>query len=395
MSTPQEQEKLRDDILAYTGQYVRENAVATLASPALRPALQARVLDDLTDCFHLGSAAKNSNAARRVREQGWLRLKRPMAAAGLAQSLGTFMIAAQRAALRRLGSPTVTADLRDAAGSAAEVAQTIDAISSGTDSANYIPTGITVLDYRLGGGLPLGKLTLCGAPTGGAKTTFAMQIAWDAAQQDRGLVLVVSPEMSAKDLWFRLALRSAGFSKADMKPGSANQETAVAAVTLAMAKQMERSNLILLDRGDADLASAMEAARTLHETRGPLYLLVLDYAQQLASGASEKKRYQEVGQVGSESLLLAEATGAAVFLTSQVNTIRSGKGGKEIDYTFRESAQMEQKASVAFVMEPKRSERKMRFILRKVRDGEAAGLTECRWAPELYKLSDLSDEESK
>ncbi len=395
--TDAERDVLREEILSYCGKHVSENAEAARASPALRPVLQQRILDDLRDCFHMGEAAKTRRAARHVQELAWLHLKRPMYEAGLGLSLATFLTAAQRLALQRLKAPVVIADLRDAAATSREVGETVDALACGSDSSNYIRTGLTVLDYRLGGGLPLGEMTLCGAPTGAGKTTFAMQVAWDAAQQDRGLVLVVSPEMRARDLWLRLALRAAGFSRDDLKPGSPTQAQAQAAVVSATSTQMERSNLLLLDRVDADLTAAIEAARMLHETRGPLFLLVLDYAQQLASSVatSDAKRYLEVGRVATAAVELAAQTEAAVLVTSQVNSMRVGKGAKApVEYSFRESQKLEEKAAIAFVMEAKRSERRMRFTIRKNRHG-GQGFAECRWSPELFKLSDLSEEESK
>jgi replicative DNA helicase len=381
---------IRQELLISLRQFVGDNAVATLAATPMRPMVISHALEELTYCFMVGNVAKDRDAARRVASDCRLFVGPQMRDAGLGAALDGMIRSAYRQALRRLGSSTVAADLRDAAGVSKEVSSAIDAISSGAESENYVRTGIGELDRKLGGGLPRGEMTLCGAPTGMGKTTFAMQIAWEAACEDRGLVLVVSPEMRATDLWLRLAHRETGYTRDDLRPSSPSHDTALEAITKAVSRQSERANLTLLDRVDADLTMALEGARMLHETRGPLYLVVLDYAQQLASQTSEGKRYLEIGRVATSALELAAATGAAVLVTSQVNSLR-GKGGDVVDYTFRESQVMEHKASIVFVMVARYEEKRLVFQVRKNRHG-GLGSAECEWTPSLFKMADVGIE---
>src|SRR3990167_6877192 len=73
------------------------------------------------------------------------------------------------------------------------------------DFTDRVQTGIKKLDRRLRGGLKGGQLTLLGAPSGGGKTSVAMQIAVDAAK--KGPVLFVSPEMGISELAEREIIR--------------------------------------------------------------------------------------------------------------------------------------------------------------------------------------------
>jgi hypothetical protein len=87
----------------------------------------------------------------------------------------------------------------------------LDRFSYG-DFSDYVPTGISTLDRRLGGGLRRGQVSLLGAPTGGAKSTVLQIVAMKAALQ-RGPALLVSPEMGAHELAEREVLRRSAAPK--------------------------------------------------------------------------------------------------------------------------------------------------------------------------------------
>lgn len=377
----------RTAILEMCRTFVEDNAVAAIDSPEMRPVIQARVIGDLTDAMTLEGACKTADAARRVAQESRLFLRGALSDAGMGLSMDGFIVAAHRRALARLKAPGTVADLRDGAASLPALSALVDAISLGEEWKSTCPTGLTDLDEKLNGGLPLGEMTLIGAPTGMGKTTACVQIAYDAARHERGMVLVVSPEMQARDLWLRLAQRETGYARHELRPDHPNHASALQSIMSAASVMSARSNLVLLDRVDADIDAALDAARHLHAERGPLYLLVLDYAQQLAKIESEDARYMAVGKVATKALKVAEETGAAVLITSQVNGIR-GKGGEIVDFTFRESQVLEHKAAVSFVMSARYDEGVMEFTMRKNRHG-AMGKIEVSYNPAVYTLKDM------
>lgn len=378
----------RSAILEACRGFVEDNAAVASSSPEMRPVIQARVLSDITDAMSLEGACKDREAARRVAQEARLFLRGALNDAGLGLSLDGFIAAGHRRALSRLGAHGTVADLRDGAASLPAVAALVESISLGEEWKSTVPTGLRDLDEKLNGGLPLGEITLIGAPTGMGKTTVCVQIAYDAARHERGMVLVVSPEMQARDLWLRLAQRETGYARNELRPGHRNHQSSLASIMAAASVMSERSNLVLLDRVDADVDNAMDAARYLHAERGPLYLLVLDYAQQLAKVDGEDARYQAVGKVATKALKVAEETGAAVLITSQVNGIR-GKGGEIVDFTFRESQVLEHKAAVSIVMAARYDEGIMEFTMRKNRHG-AMGKVEASYNPAVYTLKDMA-----
>lgn len=389
MTVALDAEGVRVAILARLAEHLRAVGPNVPEAHELRPQVLARVLDDLTDCYrtHGRQTALDAALHRQQASEARLQLGRALHGAGLLESLPALLVAARRRVLREAGKDEHVADLADGAEAARAVAEVVDRIADGREAELAVPTGLRSLDEQLNGGLPKGEITLCGAPTGAGKTTLAMQIAYDAARQDKGLVLVVSPEMQARDLWFRLAQRQAGVARYDLRPSSWKQSQAVSEVTAAASSLAARSNLVIFDRVDADLALAMRAAEQLHESRGPLYLLVLDYAQQLSPIESQQPRYLEVGRVATKALDLAARTGCAAFITSQVNTVKD-KGGAVVDVSFRESAVLEQKAAVAFTLRQKREERRLELTLRKNRHGSLATL-ELHYQPEIFLVGDL------
>lgn len=380
---------LRIAILDDLAGWVKLNADAARAVAGVRTAVVRRVVDDLTDILLMGGAIKGRNE-QEVVSQARVYLRRPLSEAGLGESLQSMVVAAKKTALRRLGSPHALADMADAAASLEAVSGVVDRIVAGTEAEDAVATGLTDLDGPLNGGLPRGELTLLGAGTGDGKTAFSMQIAEHAAQQDRGLVLVCSPEMQAKDLWLRAAMRASQVARRELRPGHPSQDRASAAVLAAASKASQRANLVLLDRVDADIGAALEAAYLIHEERGPLYLVVLDYAQQLTMDDERTPRYQLVGQVARQALELAMKTGAAVFLTSQINVSRD-KNGNVIDTSYRESATIEHKATVALIMTVDKQKRHASIRIRKNRHGPQM-TCKLYYRPEIFFFADRQDE---
>jgi replicative DNA helicase len=196
--------------------------------------------------------------------------------------------------------------------------------------------------------------------------------------------------MQATDLWLRLAQRECRISRAQIRGGRSD---ILDRILQAAARQGTDTSLVLLDRADADVGHAIEAAYMLHAQRGPLVLVVLDYAQQLASADASGKelpRYLQVGAVATSALKLAAETGAAVLLTSQINTTRD-KDGKVLEQSFRESAVLEQKAAIAVVMAPDREKSEMSITIRKNRHGPLATVALYYDAP-CYFLADLEED---
>ena len=383
-------EEVRIAILDDTAAWIEAQSEAALVVPGVRDAIYKRVVDDLTDVFQSGRAAATTRTSRDVAEQARVYLRPVLAEAGMGDTLRTLVYCGKRAALHRLNAPEALADLSDAASTHSEVSDLVDRIVLGTESEITVPTGLVKLDSVMNGGMPRGELTLLGAATGAGKTAFSMQVAEVAARHDKGVVLVCSPEMRAANLRLRSAQRESEVPRRELKRGHPNRDDALVRITEASSRAMARTNLKVLDRVDADIHAAIEAAYLMHETHG-LYLLVLDYAQQLATEDPKQPRYLEVAKVARTALKFAEDTNAAVLLTSQINESKD-KSGNVTSRTFRESNTIEHKAAVAMMMQVRKDENIAEVLFTKNRDG-AQPMIKLMYRAEIFRFDNLAEDE--
>jgi replicative DNA helicase len=218
------------------------------------------------------------------------------------------------------------------------------------DWSRHVTTGILSLDRKLMGGLRFGEMTLIGAPTGAGKTTLVVQFAMSA--QEKGLVVVVSPEMSARSLTEREIVRRSGYPKDDRAPWSEDwkrDRARDAHAKAANALVLNPPNVAIYDSMSVTLDEVTAAVR-LRAAREKVVLIALDYAQQLADIEGNERRDLAVGKVAHRAIEMAREFDCHVIVTSQVNTRLEGKVKT---YTFRESAQLEQKAhnALLFIVE--------------------------------------------
>jgi replicative DNA helicase len=380
-------ETLRHELLGYLAGWIESQREAS-SDPDVRLTIIRKVTSELCDVFRIGRVAESMEESKDTISTCRLFLRRPLEQVGLGDSLQTLIVSARRRAIRVMGGKEALGDIADASSSMSQVAEMVDRIAGGTEHELCVPTGLTDLDGVMNGGLPKGEVVLVGAATGAGKTTFAMFVADHAARLDKGTVMVVSPEMRAQDLWFRLALHKTGYSRRDLRPNSLEQDMALKSV-LAMTSQLSaQCNPVLLDRADANMAMTMDAARAVHYQRGPLLLLICDYAQTLSMGdGSMAPRYLEVAKVATEGLELAAETGAAVLITSQINQHKN-KDGVVVDASFRESAVLEHKASVAMILTADKEQNQARFMIRKNRHGPQVPV-EVFYRAETFTMGDL------
>ena len=228
---------------------------------------------------------------------------------------------------------------------AAEALAELDRFHSG-DHSDRVQTGIRALDRKLGGGLRRGTLTLIGAPSGGGKTSLVQQVATHAAE--RGGVLLVSPEMGLAELAEREIIRRSRFTRDDRAPWEHDEDMRTLATTAHMRAEQglrdERLPVYVLDSPEVTMDDVEDAARRVPA----LALVLIDYAQQVATPDERRPRYLQVGDVGTRAVRLAGERKVPVVVASQVNVV-TDKGGAT-SYTFRETAILEQKAHTVIVL---------------------------------------------
>ncbi len=261
------------------------------------------------------------------------------------------------------------------------------------DNSGRVTTGMAELDKRLRGGLRGGQMTLLGAPTGAGKTTLVQQIAVAAAQQQRGAVLFVSPEMSLESLAEREIIRRSEYALWQRGPHVRDMELRDRAerahAEVAAEIHRERLPILVLE----ELSVTMAGIETVARAAGKLALIVIDYAQYVAGDSSrEVARYLQVGEVAERSVELAIKLSVPVLVASQVNT-HEERG--RTTYTFRESKILEQHAHTVMILDVQwkdsdsgtRKVERADIICTKNR-GFATFRMRVEYTPELYQVAD-------
>jgi replicative DNA helicase len=215
------------------------------------------------------------------------------------------------------------------------------------DFSHRVSSGIPSLDVRLRGGFAAGQLTALGAPSGGGKTSFIVQVCAHAATQ--GPVLLVSPEMGVDELAERELIRISKCPLWDRNPWTSNsleRDSACYGHSQASIQiRNERLPLHVLDEPDVTMLDVEEEALSIPGLR----LVAIDYAQEVASEDDRTPRYMQVGQVAKRSVALARRLNIPVLIASQVNVTQ--EKGKPKAFTFRETAIIEQKAHNALILD--------------------------------------------
>lgn len=198
-------------------------------------------------------------------------------------------------------------------------------------------SGIPELDVKLGGGLGLGETTIISAGPGAAKTTLAVNIAYNVAlskptgssARDGWPVVVLSEEMPAADIWKLLLCADAGISRTRLRTGNLTREDHTA---LANARtRLSGMPLTVLPPGSVPSRVDLDA---LIRQNPEVKLWVLDHADCLDRAEDALTRLPELAavvlraaqEIKTHVIVLSHTNKAA--LVRRVST-GPGKQGKQ------------------------------------------------------------------
>ncbi len=217
------------------------------------------------------------------------------------------------------------------------------------------PTGLTRLDYRIGGLNDSDLIILAGRPAMG-KTALATNIAYNVAEfysrdkdtppENRG-VAFFSLEMSSDQLASRILSTVTQTSSHKMRNGEldASEFTRIAAAV----RELENIPLYIDDTPGVSINAIRTRARRLKRSKG-LGLIIIDYIQ-LISGTGSKKsdgnRVQEVSEISRGLKILAKELKVPVIALSQLNRgVEARDDKRPVMSDLRESGSIEQDADI-------------------------------------------------
>jgi replicative DNA helicase len=250
----------------------------------------------------------------------------------------------------------------------------IEAISGNKAVGSFrIPTGIDDLDALLCGWSP-GSLIVVGGRAGCGKTTFLLNACRAAAIKYRLPSLLMSSEMSARDLQLRIISAEARVSLHAMRGGYMQDED-----WLRVARTMSAIVDVPLKIGAASRfhIEHVKTESTLASERAGLKLLAVDSLQSIARNTPYAARVDPIEDLLWEFKRLAEMLKVPIIVSAQSEQADSvGLGGGSL----RDSAAIERISDVVVVINllpmsdhPRAGEAD--FIVTKNRNGPLATVT--------------------
>ena len=220
---------------------------------------------------------------------------------------------------------------------------------SGPDADKYkgIPTGFRLLDTVLTG-MGRGDLIILAARPGMGKTSFALNIASNVAEQQRVPVAVFSLEMTKEQLTNRILSAKAGIDSHVFRTGAL---TAQDWEDLALASEkLHDAPMYLDDTSGITIAEMKAKIRRINQdpSRPKIGLVIIDYLQLMTSGQRSENRVQEISGITRNLKIMAKELNVPIIALSQLSRAvekQSGAGGKRPQLSdLRDSGSIEQDA---------------------------------------------------
>jgi replicative DNA helicase len=223
---------------------------------------------------------------------------------------------------------------------------TVDALLQRGQRITGLATHYPDLD-EMTSGLQKSDLVILAARPSMGKTALAMNMAENAAIEDKKVVGIFSLEMSREALLLRLLCSRARVDSHKMRTGSLWRDD-MQKVVRAM-EELASSHIYIDDTPGISMSEMRAKARRLQQTAGSLDLVVVDYLQLMSGGGKRyENRTQEVSAVSRGLKALAKELRVPVVALSQLSRAPESRGGDHRPQLadLRESGSIEQDADL-------------------------------------------------
>ena len=268
--------------------------------------------------------------------------------------------------------------------------QHLSSIKSSSKGVTGVATQFKNLD-RMTSGFQPGDLIILAARPSMGKTSFALNVAMNAARQGYG-VGVFSLEMAAEQLTLRLLSTESGIDHQKIRNATISGEEWIAITHVAA--ELGDMQLFIDDTAGINIMELRAKARQL-KSKYNIGMLVVDYLQLLHSSRRHENRHQEVSEISRFLKALAKELNVPVIALSQLSrAVDSRIDKRPLLSDLRESGAIEQDADVIMFLyrdvvynneteHPDLAE----LIIGKQRNGPT-GMVPLRFVRELTKFED-------
>lgn len=274
-----------------------------------------------------------------------------------------------------------------------EALQNIEEVAKTRKSVLGVGSGFDALDKKLGG-FRKGQLVIVAARPAMGKTSFALNIAFNAVYQNMK-VGVFTLEMASEELLLRLFSSHSEVSMETMIKGYGMDQAKILRIT-QVADVLGGKDLYIDDTGAVTVMDIRAKSRRLKAELKGLDLIIIDYIQIMSSKKSIDNRQQEIAEISRALKILAKELEIPIIALSQLNRgLESRTDKRPMLSDLRESGAIEQDADIVmFIYRDeyynKDSEKPgiAEIIIGKNRHG-ATGTVELRFKSEFTKFEDI------
>lgn len=236
-------------------------------------------------------------------------------------------------------------------GTLTNVLKQISELAENKGKMRGIPTGYKEFD-AITNGLQKSDLVLLAARPGVGKTSFAMNIAVNAAVNDEKKVAIFDLEMSREQLMQRALSSLAKVNLGHILKGDMDSEEWKRIWTAE--KKLAQSAIFVDDSSMVTPFEIISKCRKLKMTEG-LDLIVIDYLQLMTMGKNSRdSRNQEVSDITRTLKVAAKELNVPIILLSQLSRaveLRQGfEGHKPVLSDLRDSGSIEQDADIVLFL---------------------------------------------
>jgi len=221
----------------------------------------------------------------------------------------------------------------------------IEMLSNSDDTLRGVPTGFKALDNKLSGLQPSDLIILAARPSVG-KTSFALELARQAAVNHNIPVGIFSLEMGAQQLIDRMLSSQANIDLWRLRTGKIKEADDFDRIRDAL-DTLSKAPIYIDDEPGKTVLSMRAVARRLKSEKN-LGLIIVDYLQ-LASPSitrASDNMVQQVTEISRSLKSLARELNVPVLALSQLSRAVESRGGKPRLSDLRDSGSIEQDADV-------------------------------------------------
>ncbi|KND47414.1 MAG: replicative DNA helicase [Parcubacteria bacterium C7867-004] len=221
----------------------------------------------------------------------------------------------------------------------------IEQLSKNDGAIRGTPTGFPELDNLLSGFHKSDLIILAARPSVG-KTSFALDIARNAAVQHNVPVGIFSLEMSSDQIIDRMLSAEAFVDSWKIRTGAVRAEEDFAKIRDAL-ETLSKAPIYIDDKPGNNILAMRAVARRLKREQG-IGLIIVDYLQLMSptSTKNSDSMVQQVTEISRSLKQLARELDVPVLALSQLSRAVEQRGGKPRLSDLRDSGSIEQDADV-------------------------------------------------